>query len=87
MSDVRVRRVEALSRELSEALRYNAHPEQVASLVSQLAIASATAVAGECESNEHDEPDYPAVRPVLGDDGKLRFCCTGDPPHCSEPLA
>jgi hypothetical protein len=78
-------RLEEAHAELVDALRGEVEPERAAALVARMAVAAAEALNGECRK-EHDDGQWAALIPVYDDDG-LRFCCTGSPSHCSDPIA
>lgn len=82
--DRQYRRIEEMHAELADALRGEVEPERAAGLVAQLALAAADAVTGSCRKR-HDDSNYADLRPVLDDDG-LRYCCTGNPQHCTEVI-
>jgi hypothetical protein len=75
------RRLDEMHAQLADALRDEVEPDRAAAIVTRLALAAAQAVAGTCRQ-QHSDGHYAELRPVLDADG-LRFCCIGDPPHCS----
>lgn len=51
----------------------------------QLAQATVQTVSGQCRK-PHGDGGYAELRPIYDEDG-LRYCCTGDPPHCTAVIA
>lgn len=80
----RQQRIDEVHDELIDALRGRVEPERAAALVAQLALVAAQTMSGLCRKS-HDDGEYADLRPVLDDDG-LRYCCTGNPQHCTEVI-
>jgi hypothetical protein len=77
--------IEEVYVQLTESLSGQIEPERAAALVAGLAVAAAQAVGGVCR-REHNDGNYAELRPVYDNDG-VRYCCTGDPQHCSTVIA
>lgn len=81
----RLQRLDEAHSELVDALRGSVEPERAAALVAQMAVTAAEALTGDCRK-DHEDGQWAVLIPVYDEDG-LRFCCSGSPPHCSEPIS